>query len=182
MGGSPGPAAAAVADRESPELVGLGFPEPVVEPAEDGAVEGRDDAHDGPPAGAVAAQPTGRPGSTRPALGREDPRRQDRALRRSGRPTPPGAGPPARPRSAPTHACRPSSRASGGGRRPVTRSRRRESVRRRRANVLFVLGLISACALFLAATTKTDALYYVFGATFGVMCVLRLRARTASPA
>ena len=43
-------------------------------------------------------------------------------------------------------------------------------MRRRRANVLFVLGLISACALFLAATTKTDALYYVFGATFGVMC------------
>ena len=46
----------------------------------------------------------------------------------------------------------------------------RDAVRRRRANVLFVLGLISACALFLAATTKTDALYYVFGATFGVMC------------
>jgi hypothetical protein len=47
----------------------------------------------------------------------------------------------------------------------------RESMRRRRANVLFVLGLVSACALFLAATTKTDALYYVFGATFGIMCV-----------
>jgi hypothetical protein len=65
-----------------------------------------------------------------------------------------------------THADRPERR-----RAPVRNAiATRDAVRRRRANVLFVLGLISACTLFLAATTKTDALYYVFGGTFGVMC------------
>ena len=46
----------------------------------------------------------------------------------------------------------------------------RDVVKRRRANVLFVLVLVAFCTLFLAATTKTDALYYVFGAAFVALC------------
>lgn len=46
----------------------------------------------------------------------------------------------------------------------------RDVVKRRRANVLFVLVLVGACSLFLAATTKTEALFYVFGATFVALC------------
>jgi hypothetical protein len=68
-----------------------------------------------------------------------------------------------------THADRPHAE------RPRTPARNaiatREAMRRRRANVLFVLGLISACTLFLAATTKTEALYYVFGGTFSILCI-----------
>ena len=123
MGSSPGPAAAAVADRESSQLVGLGFPEPTVEPAEDRAVAGRDDAHHGPTAGALAAQPAGRLGSPRLALGCEDARWQDCALRRAARATSSGAASPAGPLPAATLARRPSGEREAAGSRPVRRSR-----------------------------------------------------------
>jgi len=43
-------------------------------------------------------------------------------------------------------------------------------VRRRRANVLFVLGLIAASSLFLAATTKATGMLYVFALAFLALC------------
>ena len=46
----------------------------------------------------------------------------------------------------------------------------RDAVKRRRANVLFVLVLVAACALFLAATTKVEAMLYVFGVAFTALC------------
>ena len=46
----------------------------------------------------------------------------------------------------------------------------RDAVKRRRANVLFVLALIAACSLFLAATTKAEAMLYVFGVAFLALC------------
>ena len=182
MGSSPGPAAAAVADRESSQLVGLGFPQPTVEPAEDRAVAGRDDAHHGPTAGALAAQPAGRLGSPRLALGCEDARWQDCALRGAARATSSGAASPAGPLAAATLARRPSGERAGGGRRPARRSRRGTPFAARRANVLFVLGLISACALFLAATTKTDSVVLRVRGDVRSHVLLRLRARTTSPA
>lgn len=58
-------------------------------------------------------------------------------------------------------------------RRPAARSSQvsaRDAVKRRRANVLFVLVLITACSLFLAATTKAEAMLYVFGLSFVALC------------
>ncbi len=46
----------------------------------------------------------------------------------------------------------------------------REVVRRRRANVLFVLGLVTAATLFLAATTKSNAMLYAFALSFISTC------------
>lgn len=46
----------------------------------------------------------------------------------------------------------------------------RDAVKRRRANVLFVLALVSGCALFLAATTKAQAMLWVFAVTFVALC------------
>jgi hypothetical protein len=43
-------------------------------------------------------------------------------------------------------------------------------VRRRRSNVLFVLALSAAAALFLAATTKATVMLYVFALTFLALC------------
>jgi hypothetical protein len=43
-------------------------------------------------------------------------------------------------------------------------------VRRRRANVLFVLVLFAACSLFLAATTEVMAMLYVFALSFSALC------------
>jgi hypothetical protein len=63
----------------------------------------------------------------------------------------------------------------------------RAAVKRRRANVLFVLALVSACSLFLAATTKAPVMLYLFGASFlalaGYVWVLgQLRRREQAPA
>jgi hypothetical protein len=56
---------------------------------------------------------------------------------------------------------------------------RRDALRRRRANVLFVLGLIAACALFLAATTGAQAVLVVavvaLAALLGYVYVLGLQ-------
>lgn len=46
----------------------------------------------------------------------------------------------------------------------------RELVRRRRMNVLFVLGLTVAVTLFLAATTKSELMVYTFAFSFVALC------------
>ena len=52
----------------------------------------------------------------------------------------------------------------------VRRVSRREMVRRRRANVLFVLAISTAVTLFLAATTKSSAMVYLFALAFVSLC------------
>jgi hypothetical protein len=60
--------------------------------------------------------------------------------------------------------------------RPVERPRARRAadprsdVRRRRANVLFLLVVTTACTLFLAATTSSTVLLYVFVLAFLGLC------------
>lgn len=51
----------------------------------------------------------------------------------------------------------------------VNRRDRRAAAKRRRANVLFLLALASACTLFLAVTTKSATLLYVFAGVFVIM-------------
>jgi hypothetical protein len=46
----------------------------------------------------------------------------------------------------------------------------REVVRRRRANVLVVLGVVTAATLFLAATTKSNVMLYAFALSFVSTC------------
>jgi hypothetical protein len=46
----------------------------------------------------------------------------------------------------------------------------REIVRRRRANVLFVLGMSTAISLFLLATTKSNLMAYLFALSFVSLC------------
>jgi len=46
----------------------------------------------------------------------------------------------------------------------------RELMRRRRMNVLFVLGLTVAVTMFLAATTKSNAMVYAFAVSFVALC------------
>jgi hypothetical protein len=43
-------------------------------------------------------------------------------------------------------------------------------MKRRRSNVLFVLVLIAGCSLFLAATTKAQAMLYTFVLVFMALC------------
>lgn len=45
-----------------------------------------------------------------------------------------------------------------------------DHVRRRRSNVMFMLGLATACTLFLAATTKSTAMLYLFATSFLALC------------
>ncbi len=46
----------------------------------------------------------------------------------------------------------------------------RGDVKRRRSNVLFVLVILAACSMFLAATTGSTALLYVFALAFLALC------------
>jgi hypothetical protein len=46
----------------------------------------------------------------------------------------------------------------------------RTVVRRRRSNVLFLLVVVTSCSMFLAATTGSDALLYVFALAFLALC------------
>lgn len=46
----------------------------------------------------------------------------------------------------------------------------RQEIRRRRANVLFVLFISSCTTLFLAATTHTNAMMYAFALSFLALC------------
>jgi hypothetical protein len=55
----------------------------------------------------------------------------------------------------------------GEGRRQLSA---REAMKRRRANTLFVLVLLSGCSLFLAATTRAEALLYTFVLAFMTLC------------
>jgi hypothetical protein len=67
-----------------------------------------------------------------------------------------------------SHGDRPAAPARAAG-RPAARAAAvpaRAALKRRRANVLFVLALLSACSLFLAATTRASAMMWVFGASF----------------
>ena len=61
----------------------------------------------------------------------------------------------------------------------------RAAVRRRRANVLFLLLVATACTLFLAATTSSTAMLYVFALAFLSLCgyvylLAQLRQRESS--
>ena len=116
---------------------------------------GGGDALDGPPAGAVAAQPSGRRRSPAAAVGRAartaaPPRRRPGPAGARRRPAPLRAG--ARPVR--RHAPRPQPRRPPAAVRRPARPAPPTRVKRRRANVLFVLVLVAACSLFLAATTK----------------------------
>jgi uncharacterized membrane protein HdeD (DUF308 family) len=71
----------------------------------------------------------------------------------------------------------------------ASRSRRpsdpRSDVRRRRTNVLFMLVISTACTLFLAATTSSTVMLYVFALSFLALCgyvylLAQLRQREAS--
>ena len=67
-------------------------------------------------------------------------------------------------------------------RRPVDP---RNDVRRRRTNVLFMLVISTACTLFLAATTSSTVMLYVFALSFLALCgyvylLAQLRQREAS--
>jgi hypothetical protein len=53
---------------------------------------------------------------------------------------------------------------------PARRVSQREVVRRRRANVLFALVMLTAATLFLAATTKSSAMVYAFAFAFVSLC------------
>jgi Flp pilus assembly protein protease CpaA len=48
----------------------------------------------------------------------------------------------------------------------VSRAGTSDAMRRRRSNVLFLLGLAAASTLFLAATTKETAMLYLFALAF----------------
>ncbi len=80
---------------------------------------------------------------------------------------------------------------SGGQNRPHRQTRMarpqdpRSDIKRRRSNVLFVLVVIAACSMFLAATTGSTAMLYVFALAFLALCgyvyllaQLRQRERT----
>ncbi len=61
----------------------------------------------------------------------------------------------------------------------------RSDVRRRRTNVLFMLVISTACTLFLAATTSSTVMLYVFALSFLALCgyvylLAQLRQREAS--
>ena len=65
----------------------------------------------------------------------------------------------------------PGTRAHHGHRTvPVQRISRREQIRRRRANVLFVLVAANVLTLFLAATTKSQSMVYAFALAFVSLC------------
>lgn len=53
---------------------------------------------------------------------------------------------------------------------PARRVSRREALRRRRANVLFLLAMGTVLTLFLAATTKSSGMVYAFAFCFVSLC------------
>jgi hypothetical protein len=57
--------------------------------------------------------------------------------------------------------------APGEGRRQLSA---KEAMKRRRANTLFVLVLVSGCSLFLAATTRAESMLYTFVLAFMGLC------------
>jgi uncharacterized membrane protein HdeD (DUF308 family) len=70
-------------------------------------------------------------------------------------------------------------------RRPQRPADPRNDVRRRRTNVLFMLVISTACTLFLAATTASTVMLYVFALSFLALCgyvylLAQIRQREAS--
>ena len=179
MGGGPGTAVAPLEDREPAELLGLRLPQPVVEPAAGDADAWRGDALDGPPPRAVAAQPARR---------RRSPGRSAATVAPTAAPSPASAGqqPVDRRRRAEpvrTYDATPAGpqprRAHRSPARPVDA---RDALKRRRANVLFVLVLTAASTLFLAATTTSQPMIWFAVAADRRPPRLRLPARAAAPA
>ena len=163
MGSRAGAPATALTDREPPQLVGVGLPRPALQPAAGDAVAWRRDALDGPPARLVPAQPAGR---------RRPPRRSHDAGTEPGWPGRQRApersaageetlGARLRRRTAVAVPCCGDDRVGPDSRR---------AVKRRRANVLFVLMLTVVCTVFLAATTSSPAMIWV--AVAAVVCLL----------
>ena len=61
----------------------------------------------------------------------------------------------------------------------------RNAVKKRRSNVLFLLVITTACTLFLAGTTSSTVLLYVFALSFLALCgyvylLAQLRQRDAA--
>jgi hypothetical protein len=82
-----------------------------------------------------------------------------------------GTGMGVRRRPEPVRTADGASRVRSHAQRPArVRVSSRDAVKRRRANVLFVLALTTACALFLAATTQASAMVWV--AVVAVVCLL----------
>jgi hypothetical protein len=74
---------------------------------------------------------------------------------------------------------------AGAPRRATRRVDPRADVRRRRANVLFLLVVSTACTMFLAATTSSTVLLYAFALSFLALCgyvylLAQVRQREAS--
>jgi hypothetical protein len=80
-----------------------------------------------------------------------------------------GSQPVRRPEPARTYDATPRARRHAGPPVP-TRRPGRDALKRRRANVLFVLVLTVGCALFLAATTQSKAMVWVTG--IAIVCLL----------
>jgi hypothetical protein len=87
-----------------------------------------------------------------------------------------GAGAAPQPPAASNASLRAHGDPSGGQNRPHRQTRMarpldpRGDIKRRRSNVLFVLVVIAACSMFLAATTGSTALLYVFALAFLALC------------
>ena len=65
---------------------------------------------------------------------------------------------------------RPAATPAGHRQTHLHRVGQREIIRRRRANVLFVLGLSTVISLFLLATTKSHMMAYLFALSFVSLC------------
>jgi hypothetical protein len=87
-----------------------------------------------------------------------------------------GAGAAPQPPAASSASFRAHGDPSGGQNRPHRQTRMarsqdpRSDIKRRRSNVLFVLVVIAACSMFLAATTGSTAMLYVFALAFLALC------------
>jgi hypothetical protein len=87
-----------------------------------------------------------------------------------------GAGAAPQPPAASNASFRAHGDPSGGQNRPHRQTRMarsqdpRSDVKRRRSNVLFVLVVIAACSMFLAATTGSTAMLYVFALAVLALC------------
>jgi hypothetical protein len=87
-----------------------------------------------------------------------------------------GAGAAPQPPAASNASSRAHGDPSGGQNRPHRQTRMarpldpRGDIKRRRSNVLFVLVVVAACSMFLAATTGSTALLYLFALAFLALC------------
>jgi hypothetical protein len=96
-------------------------------------------------------------GQQRPQQAHDEPARPARGERSQRREVAPHADAPRRTHGDPT----------GGQRRPGDPT---GEIKRRRSNILFVLVVSTACTLFLAATTSSDVMLYLFAIAFLSLC------------